>query len=37
MPQFSADAKGLATRVASGKIMEAISQTLPGLIGGSAD
>ena len=37
VPQFPADAKGLATRVASGKIMEAISQTLPGLIGGSAD
>jgi transketolase len=37
MPQFPADAKGLATRVASGHIMEAISRTLPGLIGGSAD
>jgi len=37
IPQFPADAKGLATRVASGKIMEAISQQLPGLIGGSAD
>ena len=37
MPQFPADAKGLATRVASGNIMEAISRTLPGLIGGSAD
>jgi transketolase len=35
--QFPADAKGLATRVASGKIMEAISQQLPSLIGGSAD
>jgi transketolase len=37
IPQFPVDAKGLATRVASGKIMEAISQNLPGLIGGSAD
>lgn len=37
IPHFHADAKGLATRVASGKVMEAISQTLPGLIGGSAD
>lgn len=37
IPEFPADAKGLATRVASGKVMEAISQTLPGLIGGSAD
>lgn len=37
IPQFPADAKGLATRVASGKIMDAMSRTLPGLIGGSAD
>ncbi|MEO5956640.1 MAG: transketolase C-terminal domain-containing protein, partial [Nitrospiraceae bacterium] len=37
IPQFPADAKGLATRVASGTIMEAISRTVPGLIGGSAD
>ena len=37
MPQFPADAKGLATRVASGRILNAISPTLPGLIGGSAD
>src|ERR1019366_30175 len=33
----SADAKGMATRVASGKIMNAIAPHLPGLIGGSAD
>ena len=37
IPQFPADAKGLATRVASGRIMEAIGRTVPGLIGGSAD
>ncbi len=37
IPQFPADAKGLATRSASGKVMEAISPKLPGLIGGSAD
>ena len=37
IPQFPADAKGLATRVASGTIMETISRTVPGLIGGSAD
>jgi len=37
MPQFSADAKGVATRVASGRIMNAIVSNLPGLIGGSAD
>jgi len=37
MPQFPADAKGVATRVASGRIMNAIASHLPGLIGGSAD
>jgi transketolase len=37
IPEFPADAKGLATRVASGKVMQAISSKLPGFIGGSAD
>ncbi len=37
IPVFAADAKGLATRVASGKVMAAIAPKLPGLIGGSAD
>ncbi len=37
IPEFEADAKGLATRAASGKVLEAITQTLPELIGGSAD
>ncbi len=37
IPLFAADAKGMATRVASGRVMEAISPKLPGLIGGSAD
>jgi transketolase len=37
IPQFPADATGLATRVASGTIVQAISRQLPGLIGGSAD
>lgn len=37
IPQFPPDPKGLATRLASGKIMNAISPTLPGLLGGSAD
>jgi len=37
IPQFSADAKGMATRVASGKVMNAIALRLPALIGGSAD
>jgi transketolase len=37
IPQFPADDKGMATRVASGKVMANISPKLPGLIGGSAD
>jgi transketolase len=37
IPEFPADAKGVATRVASGKILNAIAAKVPGLIGGSAD
>jgi len=37
IPVFPADAKGLATREASGKIMNAVAARLPALIGGSAD
>ncbi|WP_420992438.1 transketolase [Cupriavidus sp. 30B13] len=37
VPEFAADAKGMATRVASGKIMNAIAAHQPALIGGSAD
>jgi transketolase len=37
LPVFPADAKGMATRVASGKVLNAIDQKLPWLIGGSAD
>jgi transketolase len=37
IPTFQADPKGIATRVASGTVMNAIDQTLPSLIGGSAD
>ncbi|MDB5921684.1 MAG: tktA [Betaproteobacteria bacterium] len=37
LPTFSADPKGMATRVASGKVMNAIASRLPALIGGSAD
>jgi transketolase len=37
IPVFPADAKGMATRVASGKIMNAIAPKLPALTGGSAD
>ena len=37
IPIFPADAKGMATRVASGKVMNAIAPYVPTLIGGSAD
>jgi len=37
IPVFPADAKGIATREASGKIMNAIAPKLPALTGGSAD
>jgi transketolase len=37
IPVFPADAKGMATRVASGMVMNAIAPRLPALIGGSAD
>ncbi len=37
LPIFPADPKGMATRVASGKVLNAISANLPALIGGSAD
>jgi len=37
VPSFPPDAKGLATRDASGKVMNAIAPKLPALFGGSAD
>jgi transketolase len=37
VPLFPPDAKGIATRVASGKVMNAIAPKIPTLIGGSAD
>ena len=37
IPNFPADAKGMATRVAGGKVMNAIGPKLPALVGGSAD
>ena len=37
MPQFPADPGGMATRVASGKVMNALAAHLPALLGGSAD
>ncbi|MBI1877239.1 MAG: transketolase [Chloroflexi bacterium] len=37
LPIFPADAKGMATRAASGQVLNAIAPVLPTLIGGSAD
>jgi len=37
IPQFPADPKGMATRAASGKVINALSSVIPELIGGSAD
>ncbi|WP_239082252.1 transketolase [Actinoplanes teichomyceticus] len=37
LPEFPADEKGLATRAASGKVLEALAPVLPELWGGSAD
>ncbi len=37
LPEFPADAKGVATRAASGKILDALADVLPELWGGSAD
>ncbi len=37
VPVFPVDAKGMATRAASGKVINALAKKLPELIGGSAD
>jgi transketolase len=37
LPVFAADEKGMASRAASGKVLNAIAASLPELIGGSAD
>jgi transketolase len=37
IPEFPADDKGISTRVASGKIINAIAKNFPALTGGSAD
>ena len=37
LPTFPADAKGMATRVSSGKVLNALATRLPELTGGSAD
>jgi transketolase len=37
LPSFPADPKGMATRVSGGKVLNALAQVLPELVGGSAD
>ena len=37
LPNFPADAKGVATRESSGKALNALAENIPWLIGGSAD
>ncbi|CAD6550193.1 transketolase [Paraburkholderia sabiae] len=37
IPVFDADAKGIATRESSGKVLNAIAQRVPWIIGGAAD
>jgi len=37
IPTFPTDAKGVATRASSGKVLNAIAAKVPGLLGGSAD
>ena len=37
LPAFPSDAKGVATRESSGKVLNALAQNIPWLIGGSAD
>ncbi|HET7105360.1 MAG TPA: transketolase [Candidatus Acidoferrum sp.] len=37
LPNFPADPKGVATRESSGKVLNALAQNIPWLVGGSAD
>jgi transketolase len=37
LPSFPADPKGMATRESSGKVLNALAQNIPWLVGGSAD
>jgi transketolase len=37
LPEFAPDAKGMATRASSGKVLNALAKQIPELIGGSAD
>ena len=37
LPTFPADAKGMASRISSGKVLNAVAKHVPWLIGGAAD
>jgi transketolase len=37
LPAFPADPKGMATRISSGKVLNALAERMPELVGGSAD
>ncbi len=37
LPTFEADAKGMATRISGGKVLNAFAKKIPWLLGGSAD
>jgi transketolase len=37
LPDFPADAKGMATRVSSGQVLNVLAKSVPWLLGGSAD
>ncbi len=37
LPTFPADAKGMASRVSSGKVLNAVAKNVPWLVGGAAD
>ena len=37
LPVFPADAKGMATRVSSGEVLNEVAKRVPWLMGGSAD
>jgi len=37
LPSFEADEKGMATRASSGKVIDALTDAIPHMIGGSAD
>lgn len=37
MPEFAPDTKGMATRAASGKVLNMLAKNIPELVGGSAD